>query len=79
MLCPCDFGTQPAQRLEGIAAGVQGRTLSAGFVRAGKLPGFCTKLFRTTTNDIRTINELESDAVTPGDKLILLKQTDGIL
>ena len=37
------------------------------------------KLFRTTTNDIRTINELESDAVTPGDKLILLKQTDGIL
>ena len=40
MLCPCDFGTQPAQRLEGIAAGVQGRTLSAGFVRAGKLPGF---------------------------------------
>ena len=41
MLCPCDFGTQPAQRLEGIAAGVQGRTLSAGFVRAGKLPGFC--------------------------------------
>ena len=38
MLCPCDFGTQPAQRLEGIAAGMQGRTLSAGFVRAGKLP-----------------------------------------
>lgn len=37
------------------------------------------KLFRTTINDIRTINELESDTVTPGDKLILLKQTDGIL
>ena len=37
------------------------------------------KTYRTTMDSIRSLNHLEQDTLKRGDKLLLLKQTEGVL
>lgn len=49
------------------------------FVQPGETLWEIAKANRTTTEDIRKLNELQADEIVPGQKLLLVKQTEGAI